>query len=194
MQMIVQTGDETFFRAMMLTGLMMVGATVITSSTIRRWMVRTSIELITQRDLDDICKTIAGIDEDETSLQWIRDKNRIAFVGTNAHYIDERMQWVIPFVTQTAPNSIWCVLNTKNGNDVVFTSPSNGLSVHRISDVHIRCYLNFLVMRLDDNNMVCEAEVLDNVDVNVTYDIVDTRYDSDAPIDPHILLIGCIKR
>lgn len=191
----IQSSDETFFRAMVFAGLVVFGTTItMTSSTIRDWMIRSSIELITQHDMDVICETVVGMNEKEISLQWSRDKNRITFVNMDALYIDEQMQWVIPFVTQTVPNSVWCELNAKNSNNVLFTSPSNGLSVYRISDAHIRCSLNFLVVRLDDNNMVYEGDNVGNAEVYVTYDVVDIRCISDEMGDPHIILVGCEKR
>lgn len=190
-----QSGDETFFCAMVFAGLVVLGTTItIASPTIRDWMIRSSIELITQHDMDVICETVMGMDEKEISLQWTRDKNRIVFVNMDALYIDEQMQWAIPFVTQTVPNSVWCELNAKNSNNILFTSPSNGMFVHRIGDAHIRCNLKFLVVRLDDNNMVHEADASGNVEVSVIYDVVDTRYDDDVSDDPHILLIGCVKK
>jgi hypothetical protein len=195
----IQSGDESFLRAVLITGLVVVSATItVASPMIRSWFTRLSIDPITQQDMDEICKTITSMDEDEVSLQWTRDKNRIAFVGMDSGYIDERMRWAIPFVVQTVPNSVWCVLNKRNGKDVVFTSPSNGLSVHRISDAHIRCHLRFLVVRLDENNMVSEGSEGSEgdegkVEVSVVYDVVDTGYGDGDLTDPHILLVECVK-
>lgn len=184
---------------MLLTGLVVVGATItIVSPVVRNWFTKLSIDLITQQDMDEICKTITSMDMKEISLQWSRDRNRITFVGMDARYIDEKMLWVIPFVVQTVPNSIWCVLNKRNGKDVVFTSPQNGLSVHRVSDAHVRCHLRFMVMRLDENNMVSEEGDAGNVCVSLVYDVVDTGYgDGESTnhihTDPHILLVECMK-
>lgn len=189
--------NETIFRMACITGLVLLGATItLTSATIRGWVSRVAIEPLYQADMDGICDTVAQIEEKENELQWKRDRHRITFVGTDARYIDEHMRWAIPFVTQTVPNSVWCAMNKKNIDGIVFVSPSNGLSVHRLSDTHIRCYLRFTAMRLDENNMVVEGGG-DAVVVDIVYDVVDTGYvvgvDAVSP-DPHILLIGCTSK
>ena len=192
----MQSDNDAYFRTMVFTGLVVASATItIASPSVRNWLMRSRIELIDQTDMDGICETILCMPESEISLQWSRDRDRISFIGTTAQYVYEHMQWAVPFVTQTVPNSVWCVLNAKNAHDIVFTSPQSGLSVHRIGDAHVRCHLKFTVMRLDDHGMVREGDEAGNAVVAVTYDVVDTRYDDgdDVAGDPHILLIGCSK-
>jgi hypothetical protein len=184
--------DDPMVRMVFITGLVLLGATItLASSAIRGWVARVAIEPLIQSDMDLICDTVSRIEEKENELQWKRDRHRITFVGTDDQYIESHMRWVVPFVTQTVPNSVWCAMNKKNVDGVVFVSPANGLSVHRLSDSHVRCYLQFTAMLLDENNIV-----IDGVDgmksvVDIVYDVVDIGMAGDDASEPHILLVKC---
>jgi hypothetical protein len=175
------------FRILLFTGLVLLGVAITFTSAKRLTTVA-----LNQHDMDTICDTVVRIPEAENELQWNRDRDRITFVGTSAQYIEAHMRWAIPFVTQTVPNSIWCVMNKKNSPQIVFVSPSNGLSVLRLSDSHVRCYLRFTVMSLDENNLVVDGSDKMNGSVDIAYDVVNMVDDiSGTDTDPHILLIEC---
>ena len=187
--------DEPMVRMAIITGLVLLGATItLASSVIKGWVTRLSIEPLLQCDMDLICDTVVRIEDTENKLQWKRDRHRIAFVGTDAQYIESHMRWVIPFVTQTVPNSVWCAMNKKNGSGIVFVSPSNGLSVHRLSDSHVRCYVKFTAMSLDENNMVIDGIGGGWSVVDIVYDVVDIGMTGDDASEPHILLVGCCSK